>query len=183
MLRQFEVATAIYKVFFDIIKSKNNYYLNSNLLSIEESSQRNTTIISKKIQIVVIDVSRVFNKFRNVIDENFISRSNSSTERSIVFLSITTFVIFSFINSKRQNVSRIFATSFELADNDRNTRATINILVEKAIYSYLIELVSKNFILFSKKFSQISLIIVISKKNIQHIVDRALNNYVQRYSF
>ena len=135
-------------------------------------SQKDTTIISKKIQLAIVDVPRVF-----------ISRSNFSIERSIVFLSITIFVILFFINLERRDVNRIFATLFELANNDKNTRATINILVEKTIYSYLIELELKNLILFSKNFFQISFIIAISKKNIQRIVDRALNNYVQRYSF
>ena len=182
MLRQFEVAIVIYKVFFDTIKLKNSYYLDSNLLSIEESSQKNTTIILKKIQIVIVDASRVFNKFRDIIDENSISRSNSSTKRPIVLLSITIFVIFFLINLERRDVSRIFTTLFKLANNDKNTRATTSILIEKTIYSHPIESTLKNFILFSKKLFQISLITTILKENIQRIVDRALNNYVQRYS-
>ena len=183
MLWQFEVTTTIYKTFFNIIKSKNSYYLDSNSLSIEESpSQKNTTIISKKIQLIVVDVPRVSNKFRDTIDEDFISRSNSSTKRPVVLLSITTFVILSFINLERRDVSRIFATSFESIDDDRNTRATIDISIEKAIYSHFIESKLKNPILSSKNFSQISLIIAMSKENIQRIVDRALNNYVQRHS-
>ena len=114
-------------------------------------SQKNTTIILEKIQIVAIDVPRVSNKFRDVIDENFINRSNFSTKRSIVLLSITTSIIFFFINLKRRDVSRISTTLFKLTNNDKNTRATINILIEKTIYSYLIESISKNLILFLKK--------------------------------
>ena len=88
------------------------------------------------------------------------------------------FCYFFFINLKRQNVNRISITLFKLVENDKNTRATINILVEKIIYSYFIELKLKNFILFLKNLFQISLITIILKKNIQRIVDRALNNYV-----
>ena len=76
------------------------------------------------------------------------------------------FYFYFFINLERQNVSRISIILFKLVDNDKNTRVTTNILVEKTIYSYFIESTLKNSILFSKKFSQILSIIIILEKNI-----------------
>ena len=105
ILRQFDVVTVNYRTIFDTIN------LSINSVFIEDNSSE--TITSIKKQFVEFDVSRVFNKFRNVFNENSISSFDKSRTWVTIDISVEKIIYHRFIKFNLSDITTFTETNVQ----------------------------------------------------------------------